>query len=165
MAGKIEVEPGPARPGNRPFVLVPLDEAACFAYLELHTRLPVPAVALAFQEMREKAFLQPDAVVGVEGRPVLDAVRLEPLVRRRGPHEPFEIAARMQSLPAPVRRREERHGHLVPRRRACLVIIVVERMREDLVAQIAAILAHPLDDDYHKARSPAWDKEIGRAHV
>src|SRR5258706_13921419 len=73
-------------------------------------------------------------------RPVLDAVRLQPFVLRRGAHESFEGCRADAALPAPVRGREERHGHLLPGRRARLVIGVVQRVREDLVAEIAAAL-------------------------
>ena len=45
----------------------------------------------------------------------------------------------MQALPAPIGRGQQRHGDLVPHRRARLVIVVVERMREDFVAEIAAV--------------------------
>ena len=54
--------------------------------------------------------------------------------------KPFEIAARMQALSAPVRGREQRRRDLVPLRRARLVIVVVERMRADLRAEVAAVL-------------------------
>src|SRR6266536_1033211 len=72
-------------------------------------------------------------------RPVLDAVRLEPFVARSCANEPFEIAARMQSLSAPVRRREQRHRDLVPLRRTRLVIVIIERMRTDFGAEIATV--------------------------
>ena len=94
----------------RPSVLVPQHELlARMAHVELHLRLLVPAVLLALEEIAEEALLQADAVVGVIMRPVLDAVHLEPFLFRRGAEEALEIAARMQRLAAPVRRREERH--------------------------------------------------------
>ncbi len=46
----------------------------------------------------------------------------------------------MQPLPAPVGRREERRLDLLPQRRACLVVVVVERVREDVIAELAAVL-------------------------
>ena len=49
--------------------------------------------------MPEEPLLQVEAVVRIEMRPVLDAVHLEPFLLRRGAHEAFEIAARMQALP------------------------------------------------------------------
>src|ERR1700694_2764791 len=130
----------PLRPGERPLVLMALDEALDMAYLHLHSGLLVPAVLLALEVVVEKPQLQPPAVVGVEMRPVFDAVRLQPLVFRRGAHEAFDIAARMEPLPAPVGGREKRYLDPVPHRRARLVIGVVERMRQDLVAEIGAVL-------------------------
>src|SRR5260221_10967190 len=73
-------------------------------------------------------------------RPVLDAVRLQLFFLARGAHEASEIAARMKALPAPVRRRQEGDLDLLPDGRARLVLFVVERVREDLVAEIAAVL-------------------------
>src|SRR5690242_20966934 len=103
----MQIELGPFRPRERPFALVPLDELlARMADLQLHLRLARPAGVLTFEEMAEKALLQIDAVVGVEMRPVLDTVHLQPFLARGGAHEPFEIAARMQPLPAPVCGRE-----------------------------------------------------------
>ena len=81
-----------------------LDEAVDVTDLQLHRRLLVPAVLLAVQEMVEEAQLQFAAVIGVEMRPVLDAVDFEPFVLRRRAHETFEIAARMQRLTAPIGR-------------------------------------------------------------
>jgi hypothetical protein len=48
--------------------------------VELHPRLLVPAVVLAFEEMAEEFLLKGDAVVGVVVRPMLDAVNLKPLL-------------------------------------------------------------------------------------
>src|SRR4029077_8897232 len=66
------------------------------------------------------------------------------LVRRGGARKSFEIAARMQALAAPVRRREQWHRDLVPLRRARLVIVIVERMRADVGAEVAAVLGQLL---------------------
>src|SRR5258708_27015057 len=118
---------------------MPPDKAIDVAPLQLHARLVLPAVVLALEEGIEKALLQLDAVIGIEMGPMLEAVRFQPLVLRSRTHEALEIAARVQTLPAPVRRRQKRHADLVPDRRARLVIVVVERMRADLVAKIAAI--------------------------
>src|SRR5580704_10199301 len=112
--GRIEIKPRPFGALERPFALRALDEAIDMAHLQLHRRLLVPAVVLAVQEMVEEAQLQLPAVVGVEMRPMLDAVRLEPFVLRGGADEPFEIAARMQWLAAPIRRRQKRHLDLRP---------------------------------------------------
>src|SRR6266568_9681087 len=89
---------------------MPLDEAVDVPHLKLHAGLPVPAVLLAFQVIREEPFLKPEPVIRIEMRPMLDAVGFEPLVLRCGAHESLEVAARMQALPAPVRRREEGHA-------------------------------------------------------
>ena len=93
----------------------------------------------ALEEVVEEAQLELAAVVGVEVRPVLDSVRLEPLLLRRGAGEALEVAARMQALAAPVGGGEERDDDLVPVRRAVAVVLVVERVREDLVAEVAAV--------------------------
>src|SRR5258707_15770150 len=105
------------------------------AHLELHGRLLWP-VPLALEEGIEEPQLQLAPVVGVEMRPVLDAVRLEPLLLGRRAHEAFEVAARMQALPAPVRRREEWNRYAVPFGGASPAILIVERVREDLVAEL-----------------------------
>jgi hypothetical protein len=72
------------------------------ADVELHPRLLVPAVLLAFEKIAEESLLQVDAIVRVVVRPVLDPVHLEPLLLRCRPEEALEIAARVQRLPAPV---------------------------------------------------------------
>ena len=58
---------------------------------------------------------------------------------RGGAHEALEIAARMQRLAAPIGGGEQRRLDLRPDRRACLVIVVVERVREDFLAEVAAV--------------------------
>src|SRR5204862_1465163 len=109
------------------------------AHLQQHARLFAPAGVLAFEEKIEELALQLAAVVRVKMSPVLNAVRFEPLFFRRGPHEPFEVAARVQTVTTPVGGREQRRGGLVPLRRAALVILVVERMRANFSAEIAAV--------------------------
>src|SRR6185312_16696720 len=133
------MEPCPVGARQRPFALVALDEAVDMAQLELHTRLLVPAGVLAFEEMAEEALLQAHAVIGIELGPMLDAMRLEPFLRRCGAHEALEIAARMEALAAPIGGGEKRRGDLRPHRRARLVIIIVERVGENLVAENAAV--------------------------
>ena len=77
----MKIELRPLRTRERPFALRPLDEfLAGMAYLQQHARLLAPAGVLALEEEVEELALQLAAVVGVEMRPVLDAVRLEPLV-------------------------------------------------------------------------------------
>ena len=63
---------------------MPLDEAIDVPDLQLDLRLILPVALLALQEVIEEAQLQLAAVVGIEVRPVLDAVRLEPFVLRCG---------------------------------------------------------------------------------
>src|SRR5688572_27505490 len=103
-------------------------------------RLILPVAFAAFQEMVEKAQLQLAAVIRIEMRPVLEAMRFEVFVLAFTSDKPLKIPARMQPLPAPVGGGEERHGDLVPYRRAALVVLVVERMGEDLVAEVGAVL-------------------------
>ena len=91
------------RARDRPFVFGARDEfLAGMAHLQQHLRLLAPAVFLAVQEIVEEAQLLLAAVVGVEMRPVLDAVRLQPFLLGGRAHEAFEIAARVQALAAPV---------------------------------------------------------------
>src|SRR5258706_13668013 len=130
---------GPMGARDRPFVLVALDELVDMPHLQLDARLLRP-IALALEEVVEEAQLELAAIVGIEVRPVLDAMRLEPFVFRRGADEAFEVAARVQPLPAPVGGGEEWHGDLVPLGRARLVVIVIQWVREDLVAEVAAVL-------------------------
>src|SRR5262249_29206228 len=136
---RIEVVARPLRSSDRPFVLVSLDEAIDMPHLQLHPWVRGPAVALALEEAVEEALLQLDPVVGVEVRPMLDTMRFQPLFLRCGAHEALEVPARVQPLPAPVGGGQKRHGDPVPARRARLVILVVERMRADLRAEIASV--------------------------
>ena len=71
---------------------MPFDELVYMAHLQLHWRLLVPAGVLAFEEMTEEALLYLHAVIGVEVRPVLDAVRFEPFVLGGGARESFELS-------------------------------------------------------------------------
>src|SRR5258708_36457175 len=134
----MQIHLGPPGARDRPFALVARDELVDMAHLELHARLLRP-VALALEEVVEEPELQLAPIVGVEVRPVLDAVRLEPLLLGRRAHEAFEVAARMQALPAPVRRREEWNRYAVPSGGASPVILIIERVRKDLVAELAAV--------------------------
>ena len=137
---RIEIEPGPLRALERPFVLVPLDEfLAGMADLQLHARLLVPAGVLALEEVAEEAFLQADAVVRVEVRPVRVAVRLEPFLLGGDAEEALEVAARVQALPAPVRGAEHRDVDLAEIRRTLAARFVVERMIENEFLDIDAV--------------------------
>jgi hypothetical protein len=99
----VQIELGPFGARERPLALVPLDKSlAGVAHLQQHLGLLAPAGVLTLEEMAEELLLQLQAVVRVEMRPVLDAVALEPFLLRRGAHEAFEVAARMQALAAPV---------------------------------------------------------------
>ena len=109
------------------------------ADLKLHLRTLIPTIALALEEVPKKLLLNRDSVVRVKMRPVFQAVSFEPSVFRGGAHKAFEIAARMQPLPAPIRRRQERHFHFVPLRRTRLVIVVIQRMGKDRVSELGAI--------------------------
>ncbi len=80
------------------------------------------------QEIVEEPQLLLASVVGVEMCPVLDAMGLQPFPLGGGAHESFEIAARVQSLAAPVGRGKQRGDDLVPLRRSRPVVIVVHRM-------------------------------------
>ena len=107
-----------------------------------------PAGLVAFEEAAKEPLLQVETVVRIEVCPVLDAVHFEPFVLRRGAHEAFEIAARMQALPAPVGCGEQRHLDFVPVWHARLPIFVsVELARQTILVKVAAILAEFLFRD------------------
>src|SRR5258708_6551300 len=139
MTGRVEMELRPARARDRPLVFVPLDETVHVAYLQLHARLPLPAVPHVLQGVIEEPLLQRGAVVGVEMRPMLDTVGFEPFFLRSGAHESLEVAARVKALPAPVGGGEQGHGDFFPDRRASLVIAVLARMHAALLAEVAAV--------------------------
>ena len=84
------------------------------ANLQQHLGLLRPTFFLAVQETVEKSQLLLAAVVGIEMRPVFDAVRLQPFMFGCGAHEALKIATRMQTLAAPIRGRKQRRGDLVP---------------------------------------------------
>src|SRR3974390_2941664 len=150
-----EMEFGPLRARQRPGILVADDEfLSGMADIELPLWLLVPAVLLALKEIAEELLLQIDAVVGVVMRPVFDAVHFEPFLLGGWWEEAFEIPARMQGLPAPVRRRQKRHFHLRPVRQHRLVVIVVERMLKIGLAEIVAVGAHLLLSQRFGARYP-----------
>src|SRR5262245_61410058 len=119
---------------------MPFDEAVDMPYLQLHLRLAIPAVLLALQEVVEEALLQQAAVVRIKVRPVLDAVNLEPFFLCRGADETLQVAARVQTLSAPVGRRKKRGSDLLPDGGAVAMILIVERMGVNIVTEVAAIL-------------------------
>src|SRR5260221_389170 len=57
MTGRVEMELRPARARDRPLVLVPLHETVHAAHLQLHARLPDPAVLHVLQVAIDKALL------------------------------------------------------------------------------------------------------------
>jgi len=73
----------------------------------------------------KEALLERDAVAGVKLRPMLQPVNLQPLLLGGGPHEPFNVATEMESLPSPVGRGEQGDGDLGPFRRSPPVVFAV----------------------------------------
>src|SRR5271156_5545148 len=114
---------------------MPLDKLADMTNLKLNPRLVAPAVRVTLEIKIEKPALQFAAIIRVKMRPMLEPVAFEPLLFRGRPDKPLEIAARMQSLPAPVRRRQKRHRDLAPVGRARSVIIIVKGMGENLITE------------------------------
>ena len=109
------------------------------AHLEQHLRLLRPARVLALEEVAEEALLEAHAIVRVEVGPVLDPVDLEPFLLRGRAHEALEVAARMQPLTAPVRRREERHRDPGPVGQARAPVLVRgQRVLEARLVEVAA---------------------------
>src|SRR6266487_4501488 len=138
---RIEVEMRPRRARERPFALVAQHEFFTgMPDLPLHARLPVPAVGRTLEEMIEEAFLKLDSVVGVERRPVRPAVHLQPFLPGCRARKPLEVAARVQSLPAPVRGREQRDCDFGEIGCALAVVGTVEGPREQLLPHVFAVL-------------------------
>ena len=126
VAAGVQVELGPAGPGERPLLLRAQFEAAVdVSDVEVDRRLPVPAGVLALQEVPEEPLLQGHAVVGVELGEVFEAVDLQPLVVRGDTGIALETAAGVQMV-GPVGRRQHRDGDLLQIRRALSVVLVVE---------------------------------------
>src|SRR5262245_60848652 len=110
------------------------------ANLEHHLGLFVPAGILALEEMTEEFLLQADSVIGVEMRPMLDAMHLEPFLVGSGARESFEIAPRVQALPAPIGGGEQWRLHPSPIRHAGLPVgIGVEVARDTVFVEVAAV--------------------------
>jgi hypothetical protein len=112
-AAGVQVVGRPAGAGERPLVLVAEDEAfARVTDIELHARLPVPAVVDAPKKIIEETLLQLDAVAAREQRPMRVAVDFQPFRRAVGRlRETVEVAARVYTLAAPVRAGEKRRAH------------------------------------------------------
>src|SRR5262249_38141083 len=141
---------------ERPLALVPLDELLSrMAHLQQDLGLLAPARILALEKMGEEFLLQPDAIVGVEVGPVLDAVHLEPLLLGGGAHETLEIAARVQALAAPVGGGKERGLDLAPVRHARAPKLVgVELARDAVLVEIAPVLAELFLRQRLRSRDP-----------
>src|SRR5437899_10176541 len=88
----------------------------------------------------EEAFLQLDSVVGVERRPVRASVHFQPLLPGRCTRETLEVAARVQSLPAPVRGREQRNHDFGEIGGALAIVGTVEGPREQLLPHVFTVL-------------------------
>ena len=116
-AGEIEIELGPLRAGERPFVLVPpFDLVAALADRELDRRLVHDAVVDAFEPVIEEADLIGPPLLGIERVHVAAGMDAQLLVLGCGAHIGLGIAAQMQAEAGPVADREHRHGDLVPLR-------------------------------------------------
>src|SRR6266702_1120993 len=140
-SGGVETKAGPLGARQRPFVLLSRHEFfARVAHVQQNARLPVPAVVDSLEEIIEKTLLQLHAVVGVEGRTMRAAMNFEPFLFRNSTHESFEISARVQALPAPVRRRKQRRVHLRQVRRALAVIRPVHLAPEQRGPHALAVL-------------------------
>src|ERR1700675_361685 len=110
------------------------------AHLELDPRLLSPPGVLALEEVAEELLLEQHAIVRVEVRPVLDPVDLEPLLSRRRAREALEVAARMQTLPSPVGRGEERHLDLRPVGHARAPVLVAgQRVLDAVLVEVATV--------------------------
>src|SRR5215469_11295533 len=143
-AGNIQIELRPPSPGERPFALGPLLEAAIDpAYLQEHRRLVCPAGVLAFEEVPEESLLEADTVVGIELHPVLQAVHLEPLLLARRAGVALEVAPGMQVV-RPVRGGQHRHGDLLELGTPVQVVAVDEGVLEDRARRIGAVAAQLL---------------------
>src|SRR6185312_3780174 len=141
---------------------MPFDEFIDVTNLKLNFWLIAPAVRLTLEMKIEKPALQFAAIVGVKMRPVLQPVAFEPLLFRGGANKAFEITPRMQALPAPIGRRQKRHRDLAPVGRTRLVVVIVERMSQNLVAEACAITRELVigqglvTADQHARNDAAW---------
>src|SRR3984957_10729827 len=124
--------------------------------LQLYFGLLVPSGIFPLQKMAEEPLLQVDTVVGVKLTTVFQPVDFEPLVLARRTHKSLEIAARVQPLPAPIRRGEKRHLDLRPVGHSGLPeIIGVQLVRQTVFVKIPAIAAEFLFRERLRARNPA----------
>ncbi len=89
--------------------------------------------------MAEEALLQRHAIVGVEFSPVFAAMHLQPLLPGGRAYKALDIAAQVQTVATPVRRRQQRHIDPIPQRRALCVIVVHQRPGQNVGAKITAV--------------------------
>src|SRR5205814_6493105 len=108
--------------------------------IELHARLLVPAVVDAFQEVIEKVFLQIESIAAREHRPVRVAVDFEPFLHIVGSlDKAVEVAAWMDTLPAPVGTSEKRRAYARKIRRARTMPVVVKRLLLQFLERVHAV--------------------------
>src|SRR5919202_1279220 len=131
---------GLLRPRERPFVFRPGDERIDVADLEPHPRLFLPAVVDAFEEMVKETLLPRPPVVRVEVDPMLQAVNLQPLLRRGCPDESLDVAPQVEAVAAPVAGGQQRHRDLLPDRGALPVKRIVERMGQRVGHHVGPVL-------------------------
>ena len=118
-------------------------------------------LSMPLRKWSKNRLLQTDSVVGVELRPVLAAVDLQPLRRRCRPHEPLHIAPQMSPGAAPVARRQERHRDPVKHRRTLPMKTVVERMAPHIGAVVRSVRGEFLVGQRFRAGD---ELPAGRAH-
>ena len=156
LAVGVQIELGPLRARQRPFVLGARHEfLAGMADVEQHLGLLVPAVVDAFQEMVEELALQVLAVLGVEQREVGVAVHLQPFLLGAGAQVAFEIAAWMQSHAAPVGGGEDRRLDVLELRQPRLVIVIDQPMAQRIAVAVGAVLLQLLGATACPGRRPA----------
>src|SRR5207249_1721157 len=141
LAVGMEVHLRPLRACERPFVLGAQRETlAGMPDVERDAGLLIPAGVRTLQKAAEEALLQSHAVVAVEVREVRVAVHLEPLLLRAGGEEAFVVAARMQALPAPVGRGEQRRLDACEVNHAAAVVIIDQSPAQRLARRIGGVL-------------------------
>src|SRR5581483_1978422 len=136
---EIKIHFAPLCSCERPLAFRALFEMINVPHLQQNGGLSFPSVLLAFKKIVEEALLQFPAVIGVKVCPMFQTVHLKPLLPGCRAHKSLEIAARMQSLAAPVCCREERHSHLGPICRAALMEVIVQRMSKNQFSEIGSV--------------------------
>src|SRR4029078_2760890 len=143
---RVNVEFGPLRARERPFVLASFDEfLPGVANLKQHLWLFIPTRVLTLEKVTEEFLLQAHSIIRVEMGPMFDAVHFEPFLARSRAHKSLEISTRMQALSVPVCRGQQRCLHLGPVRHARLPVgIAIELARDTVLVEIAAVAARVL---------------------